>query len=107
MEFRDHLSVTDDVARDHDRRFHRAVERGLAFLAERQLPSGQIPTYVGTDLRSERTFESSPFTTALVVLAISDSSAPPARAVIDRALDFLSAEMEPGGVWSFWASDHG
>jgi hypothetical protein len=84
-----------------------AVERGLAFLAGGQLPSGQFPTYVGTDLRVEGTFESSPFTTALVVHSISGSSAPRARAMVDRALDFLSAEMEPGGVWSYWASDHG
>jgi hypothetical protein len=84
-----------------------AVERGLAFLAARQLQSGQFPTYVGTDLSTNGTFESSPFTTALVVHSISTSSAPAAREMIDRALDFLGAEMEPGGVWRYWASDHG
>ncbi|MEA2141963.1 MAG: hypothetical protein QOI64_393 [Solirubrobacteraceae bacterium] len=84
-----------------------AVERGLAFLAESQLPSGQFSTYVGTDLRSNGTFESSPFTTALVVHSISGSSAPGTRQMIDRALDYLSAEMEPGGAWRYWASDHG
>jgi hypothetical protein len=84
-----------------------AVEHGLAFLSGRQLLSGQFPTYVGKDLRSDRTFESSPFTTALVAHSISRSSAPRTREMIDRALDFLCAEMEPGGAWRYWASDHG
>jgi hypothetical protein len=85
-----------------------AVDRGLAFMAASQLPSGQFATYVGKDLRSEdRLFESSPFTTALVVHSLSGSSDPRAREMIARALDFLSAEMEPGGLWRYWASDHG
>jgi hypothetical protein len=75
------------------------VERGLAFLAGAQLPSGQFATYVGPDVRSGATFESSPFTTALVVHSIGGSGDPRAREMIDRALDFLSAEMEPGGFW--------
>jgi hypothetical protein len=85
----------------------RALERGLAFLADRQLPSGQFATYVGADLRADSVFESSPFATALVVHAISGSTDPVARELIERALDFLAAEMEPGGVWRYWASDHG
>ena len=83
-----------------------AVERGLAFLASRQLPSGQIPTYVGPDLQADPVFDSSPFTTALVVNALAAAPAPQARQLIGRGLDFLCAEMEPGGVWRYWASDH-
>jgi hypothetical protein len=83
-----------------------AVEAGLAFLAGRQLPSGEFPTYVGTDLRSDPALEPSPFTTALVVHSISSSSSALAREMIERALDFLSAEMKPGGAWRYWSSEN-
>jgi hypothetical protein len=84
-----------------------AAERGLAFLAAHQLPTGQFPTYVGVDLHADPAFDSSPFTTALVAHSISRSTAPESRRMLDRALDFLVAEMEPGGTWRYWAADHG
>ena len=84
-----------------------AVDRGLAFLAQRQLPSGQIATYMGPDLPAgEMVFDSSPFTTALVVNSLGAADAPVARELIDRALAFLLAEMEPAGVWRYWTSEH-
>jgi hypothetical protein len=81
-----------------------AIDRGLAFLAQRQLPSGQFATYMGEDLTAgDMVFDSSPFTTALVVNSIGTSGA---REMIGRALDFLVAEMEPPAVWRYWTADH-
>jgi hypothetical protein len=84
-----------------------AVERGLAFLAQRQLPSGQFANYVGADLAGgDVVFDSSPFTTALVVNSIGSANTPVARAMIERALGFLLAEMEAPAVWRYWTADH-
>jgi len=83
------------------------VERGLAFLATRQLPSGQFATYIGADLAAgDAAFDSSPFTTALVVNSIGSADTPVARATIERALGFLLAEMEAPAVWRYWTADH-
>jgi hypothetical protein len=84
-----------------------AIGDGLAFLAAGQLASGEFPTYRARDLRiaSECVFCSSPFATALIANSLGFSDAPTARAMLERALHFLRAAMEPRGVWRFWTAD--
>lgn len=75
-----------------------ALERGVAYLRRAQLPSGELPV-----LASDRP-DPSVFPTA--VMAHSLSFVAEARDVRDRALDFLAAEMQPGGLWKHWPRAH-
>jgi len=75
-----------------------AVARGVEFLRRVQLSSGELPV-----LASGKP-DPSVFPTA--VMAHSLSFAPDANDVCARALDFLAAEMEPGGVWKHWPRSH-
>ena len=75
-----------------------ALARGVAFLRRVQLPSGELPV-----LASGKP-DPSVFPTA--VMAHSLSFAPDASDLRQRALDFLEAEMQPGGVWKHWPRIH-
>jgi hypothetical protein len=79
----------------------RAIERGLAFLADRQLPSGEFATYRHEPGETELVHDSSPYVTALIAYSLDFCGAPAARAMVQRTLGFLSATMEPGGLWRF------
>jgi hypothetical protein len=81
-----------------------AIERGLEFLAQKQLPNGEFATYISTDhtLETNARFDSSPFVTALVAYSLALADTPVATRVIDRAITFLVAEMEPPGLWRYW-----
>jgi hypothetical protein len=75
-----------------------AVARGVEFLRRVQLPSGELPVLASGKL------DPSIFPTA--AMAHSLSFAPSASDVRERALDFLAAEMQPGGVWKHWPRTH-
>lgn len=75
-----------------------AVARGVGFLRRVQLPSGELPVLAAGKL------DPSVFPTA--VMAHSLSFAPASTDVRQRALDFLAAEMQPGGVWKHWPRSH-
>lgn len=75
-----------------------AVARGVELLRRVQLPGGELPV-----LASGRP-DPSVFPTA--VMAHSLSFVPEAAGVRERALDFLLAEMQPGGVWKHWPRAH-
>lgn len=72
--------------------------RGIQFLRRVQLPGGELSV-----LASGKP-DPSIFPTA--VMAHSLSFAPGASDVRERALDFLAAEMQPGGVWKHWPRTH-
>lgn len=75
-----------------------ALDRGIAFLRRAQLPGGELPV-----LASGKP-DPSVFPTA--VMAHSLSFARAADDIRQRALDFLAAEMQPGGVWKHWPRSH-
>jgi SAM-dependent methyltransferase len=75
-----------------------ALERAIAFLASRQLPSGEIAV-----LASGRP-DPAVFPTALAAHCL--SFAPGAAAVRERALDFLAAEVDARGLWRHWPREH-
>jgi hypothetical protein len=80
----------------------RGIDRGLAFLADRQLPSGEFATYRRDERRGiDHELDSSPYATALIADSLDFCSAPPARDMVERTLGFLAASMEPGGLWRF------
>src|SRR5437667_8712410 len=81
-----------------------SIGRGLDFLSDRQAPSGEFTVYMSTDhaLEKDSVVDSSPFPTALIAYSLGFSNSPVAKAMIDRAIKFLLAEMEGRGLWRYW-----
>jgi hypothetical protein len=84
------------------------VDRGLAFVAGQQLPSGQIPMYAAASFTGdgEPAPDSTCFGTCLALQCLARFEHPTARIIRERATEFLLSEMEAPGVWRFWTADH-
>lgn len=81
-----------------------AIQRAIDFLAQAQLPDGEFVTFIApADNPAKAEWDSSPFVTSLVTYSLGHAGAG-ARPLIERALSFLTAEMEPGGVWRYYSS---
>lgn len=85
-----------------------AIERAITFLQTQQAPSGEFAAYVARDesLQAERRLDHTPFVTTYVTYSLGRVQDPRAAAMRERALDFLGGEMEPPGVWHYWAKSH-
>lgn len=83
-----------------------AVSRAVGFLADRQLPHGELRTFRSTDrnLARDPVFESSPYGTTYVLYALGFVDDPRATAVAARGRAFLAEEMEPPGLWRYYSS---
>jgi hypothetical protein len=87
-----------------------ALDRAVVFLAERQLPYGEIPIdrFGDAALAGEARRDSSPFATSIAVLALDlvaeHRLVPELRR---RAQAFLLEEREAPGVWRYWSSRNG
>jgi hypothetical protein len=84
----------------------RAIEKGIAFLESAQLPSGEIPieTSPTPEMSGDGVRDPVVFPAALAARALSITSS--ADHIRSRALDFLSREMEPDGLWRYPSSEH-
>jgi hypothetical protein len=83
-----------------------AVARALGFLRSVQLPSGEFPVFASTDptLESGGAVDPSVFPTALAAHSLSFcAEAAPLR---DKALAFLTGEMDRNGLWRHWTRAH-
>jgi hypothetical protein len=82
------------------------VQRGVAILAERQLPDGEFATFIARDpeYREEVRFDSSVFATTFVLHATAFLRHPALGPMRARAVDFLAGQMEARGAWSYWTS---
>jgi len=90
-----------------------AIGNSLAYLAQSQLPDGEFQTEFcynrreGADgqIVEDLVFDSSPFVTSLVLYSLQfvRDFAPNVPGMIERGCDFLVSEMEPGGLWRYWA----
>lgn len=85
-----------------------SIENGLAYLNEKQLPSGEFMSFRFTEPLNEKdcVFDSSPFPTALIAFSLGFSGASMAKEMVTKAADFLLAEMEENGVWRYWTAQH-
>lgn len=81
-----------------------AAERGVRFLADRQLPSGGFELRVGLDLPLGQTEpdRETIFGTALVAHALCGRDDAASREIVRRATRRLQAHALPGGVWQHW-----
>ncbi len=85
-----------------------AIERGLAFLSARQMPSGQFPverTVVQHDGSHETAPDISLFATAHIAHSLGYLPHAPAREMLNHALQFFLDEMEGPGLWRHWGRD--
>jgi hypothetical protein len=83
-----------------------AIDRGLSFLRQHQLPSGEFRSYRANDAAMEQSLlqESCVFPTALItnsLLFLAKSSG--VEEMLMRATDFLLGQTIKGGVWSHFA----
>jgi hypothetical protein len=85
-----------------------AVEAGVRFLADRQLPSGAFSVRRGFDLSTEGTEADGHalFATAMVAHSLGFCDLPAAEGMRGRAAAHLLGHMEPGGVWRHWTAGH-
>jgi hypothetical protein len=84
-----------------------AIDRAIVFLADRQLPHGEIPIHRFDDaaLASAGRPDSSPFATSIALLAlelVAEHRLVPQ--LTRRAQAFLLEEREAPGLWRYWSS---
>ncbi|CAG2158326.1 prenyltransferase/squalene oxidase repeat-containing protein [Cupriavidus numazuensis] len=86
-----------------------AIDRGVAFLRERQRAWGEFACHKFTNaqLHGEGRPDSSPFATTLVLQSLSFVRHASIDGMRSKAIGFLLDEREEPGVWRYWSSRHG
>lgn len=85
-----------------------AVEAGVRWLADAQLPSGELPAYASAlgDSEPEWIEDRLNFITALAAEALAELGRPDAERIVDRAVAFVASQREPGGRWRYWSTEN-
>ena len=85
-----------------------AISRALAFLARRQLQTGEFRTWVCFDpqMRARCYPYGSPFLSAFVVQALSSVADPGVKPMTDKTLQFLLREQQGAGIWAISTRDN-
>ncbi len=93
---------------DLKERAEAALKKGLAFLAERQKPSGEFLNFIASDehMLKERREDPSPFMTQHIVACLIEVDDGLAKRMTQKAMDFLERERFHGGLWRFWNKSH-
>jgi hypothetical protein len=81
-----------------------AIARGAGFLAERQLPDGELTVKTWRPKAPEPVRDPSVFGTALIVCSLSGVRG--TEQLRGRACDFIEAHRERHGVWRHWTRGH-
>jgi hypothetical protein len=81
-----------------------AITKGLAFLAERQRPSGELQACLSRPIAPEPAHDPSIFATALIARSLVGIGE--ARDLRQRACDFIESHRERFGVWRHWTRGH-
>jgi hypothetical protein len=82
-----------------------ALSKALDFLVSNQQPDGEIPLYYSPDptMQSNCRYDSIVFSTGLTAYYLSWADDPRARQIIENAKSYLVQEMQPFGMWEWWA----
>lgn len=85
-----------------------AISKAVSFLETNQLPSGGFRSWLVPHISTglDPVADSSPFPAALIAHCLSRTELPEAKKMHARAVHFLSQQMEAGGAWRYFASDH-
>jgi len=83
-----------------------AIQRGLEFLGARQMPNGEMPTYVSTSrMMGPQSSPDSTLTSTIAVLySIRGLAHAAAREIVAKGNEFLIGEMETPGLWRYWTA---
>jgi hypothetical protein len=79
-----------------------AVDRGIRFLASRQLASGQFPVEATLHEQQKTMLDASVFATTHVVYSLYFVPGAEAERMLARGLEYFLAEMSGGGLWRYW-----
>ena len=86
----------------------KSLSNAMAFLKQRQLPSGEFICMVADD----ETFtlnlreDSSPFIAQQILYSLQTANLPTCENIIRKSREFLASEAWPGGVWRYWSKRH-
>jgi hypothetical protein len=90
-----------------------SIQRAIDYLAASQLADGEFQTEfcahreVTAEGRTveQLIFDSSPFVTSLILESLLPARdlSPAVPRMVERGLAFLKSEMDPGGLWRYWA----
>ncbi len=84
-----------------------SISKSLDFLCQNQQNYGEFKTYLSIDeamVPDTCTFDSTPFTTALILYSIRFIEDPKVSQMTQKAIQFLVEERETGGLWRSWSS---
>ncbi len=84
------------------------IVRGLGFLVENQISTGEFPSFMALDpgMRGTGVRESSIFPTALILQCLEFVSGSN-HEMVTNACQFLVDEMTPPGLWRYWTQRRG
>lgn len=85
-----------------------SIGRALAYLERQQLSTGAFPIYTWSEPPGihDTGLDSCTFPSAVISRSLSFVGSSSAAAIRAKVVNFLKREMEPGGVWRHWSSDH-
>jgi hypothetical protein len=83
-----------------------AIQRGVEFLWARQMPNGEMPTYVSTSrMMGPQSSPDSTLTSTIAVLySLRHLAHAEARKIVAKGREFLIGEMEAPGLWRYWTA---
>lgn len=101
------VSYDNDLTEENSKIIDKRIKKGLHYLYESQLPSGEFPTYASfsPDISNGRN-ETVVFDTGFVLHTLSLTENKHTEKIVQemktRAIAFLLDNMETHGVWRFW-----
>ena len=84
-----------------------AIGRGLGLLRARQMPNGEMPTYVSFGRNMKPLPDSTLTSTISVLYSIGGLQHEAARGIVAKGREFLMGEMVEDGLWRYWTAKAG
>src|SRR5690349_6290762 len=90
----------------HASDINHSISQAIDFLYSSQFEYGEFKTYAWRDAAHSENgyFDSSPFTTSLILYSLSYVKDARVQTIADKAVNFLCSEMEGRGLWRYWSS---
>lgn len=90
-----------------ERNINKSIEKGINFLENKQLETGEFPAYFGTDmLRKKIALDSTIFPTTIAAKSLQIVRHPKVEDILKKIELFLLEEEILPGVWKYWTKSH-